>query len=665
MRWLYSILIVLIALIGIAAFYPGSAALVRRQLQLLTGYSLRQTLLPRPPKSTLVPSGAVVMVITPPLPVPEQQDFDEFRKRLHQLAAQYPDDAQIQFVHNLFNSKEIQRSFNIRVIQGATSSLIVCFVASKLYSVSVAIPWLDDVLPMQDASLLKALQVLRKRFPNDAGVLALLIHYKMSELVLRRDRTEKIFYKPLSPNWTPTAPKRWSNPEGAARLLASAREGERLEPQNGFFTLMRAIALLEMGRDGEAAQALIDASRKPLWNSYKSWASEAYYKAVRLSWGWHRSTKPESGHTLLQFRPWRFWEPPAQYVRMARLFVGLAATHEKRGEWRKGVAIRVALAHSIARMRAHQLDINTIENYASLFRMVALFPAERASPPVHQNDSAMQQLAAKILREYPHIDEVSAKRWGFFLSELRGRGFVREAEWFERELLANQQTLTLTKRLHRRVLGGESGWEWERAIVGWRAASLSWSLAGALCLWLALLAVLGGGLLALLQRLRLPEGVIMPLLFALAMLGVLSFVLSDAGTRIVMQIIDTLRQAQRELPRMTGSSLKQQLITWLPDNPYAIQIGLGVLIFVSLLGLMLLLVLLQPRRVASVMQSVQSALWVAATGLAVLYLATLLGYFRTQAHFIEAHYGYLLGGREYIMRVVGEPVPLPSPPPLP
>jgi hypothetical protein len=171
MRWLYSILIVLIALIGIAAFYPGSAALVRRQLQLLTGYSLRQTLLPRPPKSTLVPSGAVVMVITPPLPVPEQQDFDEFRKRLHQLAAQYPDDAQIQFVHNLFNSKEIQRSFNIRVIQGAISSLIVCFVASKLYSVSVAIPWLDDVLPMQDASLLKALQVLRKRFPNDGGCL--------------------------------------------------------------------------------------------------------------------------------------------------------------------------------------------------------------------------------------------------------------------------------------------------------------------------------------------------------------------------------------------------------------------------------------------------------------------------------------------------------------
>jgi hypothetical protein len=36
-------------------------------------------------------------------------------------------------------------------------------------------------------------------------------------------------------------------------------------------------------------------------------------------------------------------------------------------------------------------------------------------------------------------------------------------------------------------------------------------------------------------------------------------------------------------------------------------------------------------------------LWVAATGLAVLYLTALLGYFRTQAHFIENQRGYLLG----------------------
>jgi len=263
------------------------------------------------------------------------------------------------------------------------------------------------------------------------------------------------------------------------------------------------------------------------------------------------------------------------------------------------------------------------------------------------------------------MNEAGAVRWGFFLSELQKHGFVREAEWFERELLANQQTLALTKRLHRRVLGTDSGWEWGKAIARWRAASLSWSLVGALCLWLAFLAVLGGGLLALFQRLRLPEGVIMPLLFALAMLGVLSFVLSDAGTRIVEQIITNLRQAQHIPPGVSRHRLKQHLITWLPDNPYALQIGLGVLIFVSLLVFMLVLVLLQQRRMANVMQSVQSALWMAATGPAALYLATLLSYFRTQAHFIEAQQGYLLGGREYIMRVTGKPLPIPTPPPSP
>jgi len=664
MRWLYGILIVLIALIGIAAFYPSSAPLVRRQFQLLTGYSQRQTLLPNPSKSRLVLTGTAVMVITPPLPVPERKDLDNFRKHLHQLAAQYPDDAQIQFVHKVFN--QIEKYVEFRVFQSAISSVIIQnAIPSKANIVFVDIHWPYDALPLTDASLLKELHALRQRFPNDSGLLALLLHGKMSDMVLRRDRTEKIFYKHLPPNWTPPAPKRWSNPEGAARLLSLAREGERLEPQNGFFTLMRAAALLEMGRDEEAVQALMEASRKPLWNGYEGWSSEAYYKAVHLSGIWHHPAKPELGPTLLQFSPWSFWEPLSAYVRMTRLFVGLAAAHEKRGEWQKGVAIRVALAHLIARMRYHQPDINTIENYAHLFRMVGLFPAERASPPLHQADSETQRLSAKLLRECPLIDEAGARRWGFFLSELRKHGFVREAEWFERELLANQQTLALTERLHRRVLGVDSGWEWERAIHRWRAASLSWSLVGALCLWLAFLAVLGGILTALLQRLRLPEGVIMPLLFAIAMLGVLSFALSDAGTRVVTQIITTLRQLRQQFLPVANPSFKQQLITWLSTNPYAIQIGLSVLIFVSLLVFMLLLVLLQQRRVANVMQSVQSALWVAATGLVVLYLATLLGYFRTQAHFIEAHYGYLLGGRGYIMRVMGEPVPLPLSPPLP
>jgi len=651
MRWLYGTLIVLAALIGIAAFYPDSAPLVRRQIQLLTGYSQRKTLLPDPSKRSRMITGVVTIVIAHPSFALEQNDIDNFRKRLRQIAVQHPDDAQIQFAHKMFETKE---GF-VRVVLDKGSAFIIWN----------WILWPSDFWPVYDGSPLKELHALRQRFPHDLGLHALLLHRKMSELVLRRDRTEKLFYKHLSPNWTPTAPKRWSNAEAAARMLTLAREGERLEPQNGFFTLMRAVALLEMKRDEEAVQALIEASSKPVWNSYDGWVIEAYYKAVRLSWLWHHSAKPESGHPLLQFSPWSFWEPPSQYVRMTRLFVGLAAAHEKRGEWQKGVAIRVALAQLIARMRYQQLDINTIENCAHLFRMVGLFPAERASPPLNQADSETQRLSAKILQECPQIDKASATRWGFFLSALRRHGFVREAEWFERELLANQQTLALTKRLHRRVVGEQWGWGWWKAIERWRASSLSWSLVGALCLWLAFLAVLGGILTAILQRLRLPDGVIMPLLFALAMLGVLSFVLSDVGTQIVQQIIANLRQAQLRSMGATHPLLKHRLITWLPDNPHALQIGLGVLIFTSMLMLMLLLVLLQQRRMANVMQRVQSALWVAATGLAVLYLTALLGYFRTQAHFIENQRGYLLGGRDYILRVTGKPLPIPTPPPSP
>jgi hypothetical protein len=342
MRWLYGVMIVLAALIGIAAFYPDSAPLVRRQIQLLTGYSQRKTLLPDPSRRGLVLRGAVLLVISHTPPAPEQQDFDDFRKRLRQLAAQHPDDAQIQFVHKMLETRE---GFVWIVLDKGSAFIIWNWIL-----------WPHEIWPVYDSSPLKELHALRQRFPNDLGLHALLLHRKMSELVLRRDRTEKIFHKKhLSPNRAPTAPKRWSNPDAAARMLTLAREGERLEPQNGFFTLMRAVALLEMKRDEEAVQALIEASRKPIWNSYESWLTEAYYKAVYLSQAWHRSVKPEMGYTFLQFSPWTFWEPPPQYVRMTRLFVGLAAAHEKRGEWHKGVAIRVALARLIARMRYQQL----------------------------------------------------------------------------------------------------------------------------------------------------------------------------------------------------------------------------------------------------------------------------------------------------------------------
>jgi hypothetical protein len=64
MRWLYGTLIVLAALIGIAAFYPDSAPLVRRQIRLLTGYSQRKTLLPDPSVSrSRMITGVVTIVI--------------------------------------------------------------------------------------------------------------------------------------------------------------------------------------------------------------------------------------------------------------------------------------------------------------------------------------------------------------------------------------------------------------------------------------------------------------------------------------------------------------------------------------------------------------------------------------------------------------------------
>lgn len=640
MRWLYGAAGLLVLMVGIAWFHPDSAPLVRWQVQRLMRFSQRKHLaISQQPMYILLPITEFYNQ--------QREERRRFLLACEQLASQYPDDAQI---------------------------LAFRWIAS--HNADYPIDWWlsMDYVPLDEVKLTELHTLQSERFPRETGLLALLIHGELRRLSLQRTPVEQMFaqLQTYGSSWV-DEPRR----EAAARVLARAYAGERLDPQNSFFTLMRAAALLELGRDREATQALFEAARKPLWNDYRSWLVEAHYKVLTLSHLARQSPMPEMGYAELYQSVSNYDWLPLRYWRIARLFVGLAAGHEKRGAWREGLAIRLALAHLIAQMRYQNRSIRFIEGSCGLFRLTGLFPAEQIPPPANQLDPATQRLAAQILRECPTTEPLTAVRWGFFLSELEKRGFQREAAWFLKELRANQQTLAIVQRFNEQLFGVPLNW-W-RFYQWWNSFSHRWAIIGALCLWLACLMALGGLLAGILQRWRVPEAVLLSLVFALGTLGVLSFILSDAGTRLVGETLASLRpdfatvhswsssgtvtiRYQIFLGSHTGTSRMQQVINWLTNNPHVLQIAIGVILFLLLTAVVLFFVLLQHRRTSGTVPQLRAALWAGCALFLLTYLLALGNYFRTQSRFIEIQRGCLLGGRAYIQSITGKAIPTPQEP---
>ncbi len=684
MRWLYIVALVLLVSIGILALHPGTAFLVRWQAGKLTHYTERKELYARfrDPSHyiTYITAHYIAAIVSQRLyfyrhfAERHQAESHPYQQVCEQLLRAHPGDAQIATLHILLKHAMSN--------QWRYASPDVYFEAESLPQLVIIIdhPYLYNPRwsPLSP-KVVADLRALYRRFPSEKGLLAFLLLAEANRLGLKRKEVQNLFFYQLGR----AEAKFWNlgdrrNEEAGRRVLALAREGERLEPENGFFTWMRAIALLELGRDAEAFQALQEAARKPRWNDHRAWFIEAQYRLMTHSQIGYPLRSAEEGFSE-QFAG-TATELPLCYTLATRLFVGLAAAHEERGEWRKGLTIRMALARTIAQMRHQQSSVDWISQSADLFRLVGLFPARKTAPPEHKADRATRQYAYRLMSG-AQCDASSALRWGFFLNTLRERGFTREAEWLEKELRTNQQTEALLRRFGRQ-LSGYPGWWWvfrER----WRAMSHRWALVGAFCLWLALLTLLGAVLTSVSRWLRMPDAVLLTLLFALGAVGAFSLVLSDAGTRIVHETLVRLRQ---ELMGSSGwtfyspyphafvvlstptstASRKQQFIQWLLDNPHALQMALGVLTFVLLLMVVLLLIaLVQHRRSGEGFLALRSAVWAGCILFLLAYLGAVGNYFALQRHYLDVQRGCQMGGSAYVSRVTGQSLPAPQPLPPP
>jgi hypothetical protein len=108
-------------------------------------------------------------------------------------------------------------------------------------------------LPVQISSVLlttphtevpKRLQELLKQFPNEPTLLATILRHHCSRLLKQMSAKE------------------------VATFDRIAREGERVDPQNAYFPMMRAAVLFAAGKEEEALKALVQASKKSRWDNY-------------------------------------------------------------------------------------------------------------------------------------------------------------------------------------------------------------------------------------------------------------------------------------------------------------------------------------------------------------------------------------------------------------
>jgi hypothetical protein len=116
-----------------------------------------------------------------------------------------------------------------------------------------------------------------------------------------------------------------------------AHEGERVDPQNAYFPMMRAAVLFAAGKEEEALKALVQASKKSRWDNYAVAEAVGNFRLFETAFGrMNGVTKAVLAEMVL--------EPDLSYLRsVARSAVERAIKLEREGKFDEGLKIRLAL----------------------------------------------------------------------------------------------------------------------------------------------------------------------------------------------------------------------------------------------------------------------------------------------------------------------------------
>jgi hypothetical protein len=168
--------------------------------------------------------------------------------------------------------------------------------------------------PDRSAAVLARLDALARRFPTDPSIRAHQLRYlALSAVWLRRLGPSRAAGQPL-PSATGPASRRPS-PEAVARFEAAAAEGQRLEPGNAFFELMRAAAAFIEEQDDRALGDLHAAAAKPYWNDYTAEEVQVQWRLLQAAYGNRGALQKLPSSANLPFSHFRLLRQVAQRAR--------------------------------------------------------------------------------------------------------------------------------------------------------------------------------------------------------------------------------------------------------------------------------------------------------------------------------------------------------------
>ncbi len=175
------------------------------------------------------------------------------------------------------------------------------------------------------------LRDLARRFADRPSIYANTLRFAALSLVkIRRDEE----YLVVSGSHPRNRPQGASTEDQLEAFDRDAAEGERLDPDNGYFPCLRAIGLFAGHRDAQALQALHRAAQRPLWVEYYDDELEGENRLQAAAFA-DSGALPRVGIAAAILFPHY-----AQLRAVARLAVASAMRAEKSGRIAEGVAIR-------------------------------------------------------------------------------------------------------------------------------------------------------------------------------------------------------------------------------------------------------------------------------------------------------------------------------------
>lgn len=350
------------------------------------------------------------------------------------------------------------------------------------------------------AKVVPALRALATRFPNHPGLYAHALRYASARLSFRRDEEYALSGDPI-----PNAPT--SSPPGTVDLEAFGRDavaGERLDPQNGFFPLMRAAGLLAAHRDRDALEAVQRASRKARWNDYAAEEVRSVWKAREALNGRETALRKTVVLAAVLFPHY------ARMRQVARVAVYEAIEAEKAGKVEEGLAIRMALARCGDRMRAQSPTlIGSLVGIA--ITAISTSRPGGASPVKRPENVSVETWTKQRMENYAAY----LKRIGHTEDALRALAAADEGKMAKS---ISQQGMTLSPAAGKPMVALMSSW-----IMGMLVLSNA--------LWILLMALVT----AQLARVRAKIGAVLGILFlGILVLAALAFNLSQWTEALAM-----------------------------------------------------------------------------------------------------------------------------------